>query len=125
MTLTGDRAALAGALEPIGLPVLLHEPDEISETCLIIGNPTGTYGDDFEGDYTRTFPVVLLLGLSAGSVNASETIDPYIDTTGTKSVPAAIRTLANAVAVGFSNFGGGYTLGGKDYAGVTFEVHLL
>lgn len=128
MTIESARADLAAALVHTGLTRIDdYERDTVNPPCLIIGNPLGTYDDDFDGDLTVTFPVTLLVGRQ-DAARASETIEPYIEATGSKSVPAAIKAhMASGRVVGFSNYGGGYTVGGgeTEYAGVTFEVQAL
>lgn len=126
MSLVNDRAAIAAALGATGIArIYASEPDSIEPPCLVVGNPTGTYSDTFEGLYSTTWPVVLLVSRAADSQHAIAAIDPYIETSGASSVVAALVGVPRAKVVGWSNYGAGYTVADTEYAGVTFEVQVL
>lgn len=124
MSIASRRAALAAGLATTGDHVDTYERDIANPPCLIVGNPVGTYADDFEGDFAVTFPVLFLAG--RGDLPSAEAeIDLRLETSGTKSVPAAVEAVEGAAVVRFTNYGGGYTFGEIEYVGVTFEVEML
>lgn len=125
MSLAAKRATLETSLQNTGLTrVYPEETEQAQPPCFVIGNPTGTYDDDFDGGLTYVFPVVLLISRAPGGDRAIRDIDPYIQTDGTASVPHAVNVGQQRV-IGFTNFGGGYTIGTDEFVGVTFEVHVL
>ena len=125
MSLAAKRATLEARLLTTGLQrVYPEETEQAQPPCFVIGNPTGTYDDDFEHGLTYVFPVVLLISRAPGGARAISDIDPYIQTDGAASVPKAVN-VGQQRCVGFTNFGGGYTIGTDEFVGVTFEIHAL
>jgi hypothetical protein len=102
-----------------------EEPDSVEVPCFVIGNPTFTYDEDFDGDMAYSWPLVLLVSRAADSQRAIQKIDPYTRPTGDYSVRAALASFPSARLVGAGNYGGGYEVGTDFYVGITFEAQVI
>lgn len=134
MTLAAIREGLATTLEATGIErIYTEDPDDITPPCIVIGNPTGSYDDTFEGGYSPRFPVVVVVSRTPNSTRAIETLDTYVDPTSSLSVTAAVRGDTNlggacmsAAVIQWDSYDAqAYSWGVDEYAGVTFLIEIV
>ncbi len=110
-------AALKHVWAPNQLPLSVNE----FPAALIL--PAATeYHNDFSGDMTNTFRVVILLSNQDNPSALNKLLD-FIDTTGANSVLAAVEaSTTNVLQVTRNNGAGAINWGGKQYLSTEFEV---
>lgn len=93
MSLTDIKSGLGATLKAANSNLRWYDnpPSNPSAPCLFAGLPSGQYGDDFNGDWSFTLPLILLLPRPTND-RAASSADEYVDPTGTKSVAAGVRT---------------------------------
>jgi len=125
MGIATSRTNLAAAITNTGLRAHAVWPDQITVPCAIVGPPTGTYGVNFDGDMTLSFPVFLFIApVQVGVARGQEAVDPYLEPTGTKSVMLAIQNVPSlhAVATGFDRYDALKDINGIEYWGAVVTV---
>lgn len=130
MQLSTIRAGLATRLATIsGLRVEQFVPETANPPCAFIGAPTVTFDDDFNGSCTVRFPVLVLVS-AADMKRGQDALDDYIDTTGSKSVRAALDAdpdlagAAQSVRLTGVDTPQLYTFGEQSYVGASFTVEV-
>lgn len=126
MTIAEDRQSISDASKVQGIPRSYPtETDKPEVPCTMVGNPIGDYDETFGGEYTQTYPVLLLWSRSPGTDRAIAALDDYLETSGPKSIKAAIEeAMPNAKVARWRDYGA-YEFAGVEYPGVTFEVQVL
>lgn len=125
------RSALKTRLEAIG-GVRAHDiwPDQVNPPAGMLAPISGDYDDDMSGDSTHRLELVFVIqwGTTRGAQNS---LDPYIATTGSKSVKAALEQTATGQDVldsvkvsGYRDYGR-IDLGGGRYLGCVFDVEVM
>jgi hypothetical protein len=109
-------------------------PDSIGDVpAAFVGGPeTGEYDIDTNGNTRATYPVIVLVSRSPGDVNAQDTLDAFMASTGASSITAAIAagsTLGGAadwaVVKGWEGYGGAWDFAGVTYLGVRFNIEVM
>lgn len=108
MTLNAVRAALSARFATItGLRTFDTFPQRLDPPAVFVGAMSRLPAQDFGGDSTSTFEVFVCVS-SVESARNIEVLDDYADSTGSKSVEAAIN--------------GSPTLGGSAMSAVVTQV---
>lgn len=91
---------LQSAIATIGGLIASSQWRDVPETPGALIFPPTIVQDTFDGSYTLTFRVLVIVNISQGLGLASRALNSYLDTAGSSSVTAAIgadRTLGGAV----------------------------
>ena len=133
MTLKGIRDALQTALETVsGLRVHDTVPEGIMEVpCAWITPRSGTYPRTFtSAAMDHQLEVTVLVQRMGDAEERQDTLDDYLDPTGSSSLLAALNATAvgahgsSLQVKGYRDYGG-YEFGEQTYLGFTLDVEVL
>jgi len=132
MSVSGIRRAIAEALEAVsGLRIYQTAPESVNELPAAYILPRiGTYDFTMGGaSMVHQFEVIVLVSKGGSLAEAQETLDKYLDPTGTDSIKEAIEdadlgTDADTIRVdGYRDYGG-LEYGGTPYIGCKFDISV-
>lgn len=131
MNLASVRTGLGDRLDTItGVRVYDAIPENAEPPCAVIAVGAGVYDADFDDNLTAEWSVLMLVS-RADDVRAQSVLDTYLSTTGSSSVPAAIRSDAtlggsvdSAKVVGWAE-PQTYTIADTSYVGVEIQVETV
>jgi hypothetical protein len=98
-------------------------PKAINPPAAVVRLVSATYGNDFGGDSTLIFDVILLVCQATDFERDSRSLDAYLNPNGQKSVVAALEDGQVRVA-GFADYGIHEANGGQ-FMGVRFQVEVF
>lgn len=132
MNLDAIRDGIVTRLNTIsGLRTHPRVPDALEPPAAFLSLNSISYDDTFEGGSTVVFDLVVCVAGWDGP-RGQEKVDEYVNTTGSKSIRAAIVAdpdiagAAESVRVtGVSDMDRNITVAGSDYVGARFTVEVL
>ena len=122
MSLKGIRDAVQSSIDDIsGLRVYDTVPDNINEfpACWVLPR-NGSYTDTFTTAMTHNLEVTLLVARQGNLDEVQDTLDDFIDSTGSNSIPAKIEASSLGVHGDGILVTGYDTYGGLEFNGTPF-----
>jgi hypothetical protein len=122
-TVTEWRALLQSRLA--GVVRNAHDvwPKAINPPAAVVRLVSATYGNDFGGDMTLTFDVILLVCTLTDFERGSRALDAYLNPSGPQSVAAALEDGQVRVS-GFTDYGI-HEVNNVAYMGARFQVEVF
>lgn len=132
MNLDSIRTGIGTRLATIsGLRFHPRIPDALEPPAVFLSLTSITYDDDFDGDSTVLFDLVLCV-TGVDAPRGQELLEQYLNNTGSKSIIAAIHgdsDLAGAAhsvrVVAADQLDRTYNVAGSDYIGARFVLEVL